>query len=58
MQPGNAIRPVYAILQNNFFIKQFYEKCGLETSSRPFLISKESSEKRLREGLHADLGKF
>ena len=28
------------ILQNIFFIKKFYEKCGLETSSRPFLIFK------------------
>ena len=28
-----------------FFIKKFYEKCGLETSSRPFLIFKESSKK-------------
>ena len=32
MQSGNEIWPVYAILQNNFFIKKFYEKCGLETS--------------------------
>ena len=31
----------------NFFIKKFYEKCGLETSSRPFLIFKESSVKRI-----------
>ena len=30
----------------NFFIKKFYEKCGLETSSRPFLNFKESSVKR------------
>ena len=36
MQSGNEIWPVYAILQNNFFIKKFYEKSGLETSSRPF----------------------
>ena len=45
MQSGNEIWPVYAILQNNFFIKKFYEKCGLETSSRPFLIFRESSVK-------------
>ena len=38
MQSGNEIRPVYAILQNNFLIKKFYEKYGLESSSRPFLI--------------------
>ena len=31
----------------NFFIKKFYEKCGLETSSRPFLIFKESSVKKI-----------
>ena len=30
-----------------FFIKKLYEKCGLETSSRPFLIFKESSVKSL-----------
>ena len=30
-----------------FFIKKFYEKCGLETSSRPFLIFKESSVKKI-----------
>ena len=47
MQSGNEIWPVYAILQNNFFIKKFYEKCGLETSSRPFLIFKESSVKKI-----------
>ena len=29
-----------------FFIKKFYEKCGLEASFRPFLISKEFSVKR------------
>ena len=28
-----------------FFIIKFYGKCGLETSSRPFLIFKESSVK-------------
>ena len=46
MQSGNEIWPVYAILQNNFFYQEFYEKCGLETSSRPFLIFKESSVKK------------
>ena len=30
-----------------FFVKRFYEKCGLETSSRPFLIFNESSVKRI-----------
>ena len=29
-----------------FFIKKFHEKCGLETSSRPFLVFKESSVKK------------
>ena len=43
---GNEIWPVYVILQNKFLIKKFYEKCGLETSSRPFLIFKESFVKR------------
>ena len=32
MKSGNEIRPVYAILKNNFFIKKFYKKCDLETS--------------------------
>ena len=32
--------------QDNFFIIKFYGKCGLETSSRPFFIFKESSVKR------------
>ena len=32
--------------KRKFFIKKIYEKCGLETSSRPFLIFKESSAKR------------
>ena len=58
MQSGNEIWPVYAIVQNNFFVKKFYEKCGLETSSRPFLIFKKSSKKRFCEGQHADLDKF
>ena len=35
MQSGNEIWPVYAILQNNFFIKKFYEKCGLVKISFP-----------------------
>ena len=30
-----------------FFIKKFYEKSGLGTSSRPFLIFKESSVKKI-----------
>ena len=29
------------------FIIKFYEKCGLETSSRPFLIFKEFSVKKI-----------
>ena len=45
MQSGNEICPVYVILQNNFFIKKFFKKCGLETSPRPFLIFKKSCEK-------------
>ena len=28
-----------------FFIEKIYEKCGLETSSRPFLIFKKSTVK-------------
>ena len=47
MQSGNEIYPVYAILQNDFFIKKFYEVFGLETSSRPFLILKELSVKKI-----------
>ena len=47
MQSVNEIWPFYAILQNNFFIKKLYEKCGLETSFRPFLIFKESSVKKI-----------
>ena len=43
--------------KRKFFIKKFYEKCGLKTSSRPFLIFKESSVKRFCGGQHADLGK-
>ena len=34
------------ITKETFFIKKFYEKYGLETSSRPFLMFKESSVKR------------
>ena len=45
-QPVNEIWPAYVTLQDNFFITKFYGKCGLETSSRPFLIFKESSVKR------------
>ena len=30
-----------------FFIEKFYEKCGLETSSRSFLIFQESSAKKI-----------
>ena len=30
-----------------FFIKKFYEKCGLETSSRHFPTLKESSLKKI-----------
>ena len=29
------------------YYKKLYEKCGLETSSRPFLIFKESSVKKI-----------
>ena len=42
----------------NFFIEKLYEKCGLEASSRPFLIFKESSVKRFCGGQHTDLDKF
>ena len=58
MQSGNEIGPVYVILQKNFFYQKFYETCGLKTSSRPFLISKESSVKRFCGGQHADLDNF
>ena len=34
-------------LQNDFFIKKFYEKYGLENSPRPFLISKKSSLEKI-----------
>ena len=45
-QPGNEIWPVHVTLENNFFIINFYGKCGRATSSRPFLIFKESFVKR------------
>ena len=35
--------------RRKFFIKKLYEKCGLETSSRPFFISKESPVKKESE---------
>ena len=46
MQSGYEIWPVHAILKNDFFIKKLYEKYGLETSSRSFLIFKTSSVKK------------
>ena len=45
-QLDNEIWPVYVALEDNFFIIKFYGRCGLETSSRPFLIFKELSVKR------------
>ena len=33
--------------KTKFFIKKLYEKCGVETSSRPLLISKEPSVKMI-----------
>ena len=47
MQSGNEIWAVFAILQSNFFIKILYGKCGVETSSRPFLIFKEPSVEKI-----------
>ena len=44
--------------KTKFFIKKLYEKCGVETSSRPLLISKEPSVKWFWVGQHADLDKF
>ena len=46
--------------KRKIFIKKLYERHGLESSSRPFLIFKESSVKgiSLREGLCVDLDKF
>ena len=39
-------------------MKKIYEKCGLETSSRLFLIFKGSSAKETWGGQFAYLGKF
>ena len=39
--------PIYVTLQDKFFIKKFYEKCRLETSSRHFLIIKETTVKEI-----------
>ena len=47
MHSGYEIWPVYAMLQNEFFRKKFYEKYGLETSSRTFSIFKKSSVKNI-----------
>ena len=48
-----VIWPVYVTSKMKFFIKKFCENCGLEASSRPFLIFKESSVKRnLRRAAH------
>ena len=35
------------ITKKKIFIKKYYKKCGLETSSRPFPIFKESSVKKI-----------
>ena len=43
--------------KRKIFIKKLYEKCDLETISRPFLIFKEFS-KGIWGGLHTDLDKF
>ena len=45
-QSDNEIWPVYAILENKFFFVKLYEKYGLKTSSRPFMVFKESSAKK------------
>ena len=46
---------VYVLLKKKIFFKIFYEKCDLKTSSRPYLIFKESSVKRnLRTSLSTD----
>ena len=43
----------YEYYKRNIFIKKFYEKCSLESISKPFLILKESSVKRnLRRCAH------
>ena len=47
MQSGNEIWSVYGILQNSFFIKKLWKRYGLKTSSRPFIIYKESSVKKI-----------
>ena len=44
-QSGNEIMP-FSVLQKNIYITKFYKKCDLETSSRLFLIFKESSAKK------------
>ena len=52
---------IVSYYKRKFFIKNFYDKYGLETSSRPFLIFKESSLKRIlwRSACwFADLDKF
>ena len=54
-QSGNKIWPEYYKIN---FIKKIYEKCGLETSSRSFLISRNPLQKGFWGGLHADLNKL
>ena len=44
--------------KRKFFIKKLYGTCELETSSRLFLIFKESSVKGIWGDLLADLDKF
>ena len=46
--------------QSQFFINKFYKKCGLEASSRPFLIFKESPiiPYEIGGGLHVDFDKL
>ena len=36
--------------KKNFYVR-FFEKYGLEASSRPFLVQNESSEKEPEEGI-------
>ena len=36
MQSGNEIRPVYAVLQSNFFIKKFTKNVTWELVPGPF----------------------
>ena len=45
-QSGDEIWPVYVTLHEKKIFKKFYEKCGQEASSRPFLIFKEYPVKR------------